>query len=153
MNRHFKWLRRRKKWDDAPAGSVFTLVGKDIVDLPAFICALGEAVNGPGGYFGDALSLFWLQDAMYGGFGVTRPFTIRICGIDVCRKSLNGQALAEWARRRIASLDFLDDEGREWLLEAERAGRAGTRTMLDEVLDVLRSHGVTIEEGDAPEHS
>jgi hypothetical protein len=29
--------------------------GEDFDDLPGFLCAMGEAVNGPGGYFGRAL--------------------------------------------------------------------------------------------------
>ncbi len=37
---------------DAPAGEVFTLDGRHIVDKDSFYCAIGEAVNGPGGYFG-----------------------------------------------------------------------------------------------------
>ncbi|MFE0701069.1 barstar family protein [Streptomyces sp. NPDC058872] len=56
---------------DAPAGQVFTLGGRHIVDRDAFYCAIGEVVNGPGGYFGwnpDAL-----DDCLRGGWGATAP--------------------------------------------------------------------------------
>ncbi|MDW3196915.1 MAG: barstar family protein [Cytophagales bacterium] len=39
-----------------------------------FHCALGEAVNGPGGYFGRGLD--GLSDCFCGGFGVIGKFTL-----------------------------------------------------------------------------
>jgi RNAse (barnase) inhibitor barstar len=59
---------------DAPAHSVFDLDGAHITDRPSFYCALGEAVNGPGGYFGADLDA--LADCLRGGFGATTPFTL-----------------------------------------------------------------------------
>ncbi|MET7988497.1 barstar family protein [Streptomyces sp. NPDC005281] len=59
---------------DAPAGQVFTLDGQHIVDKDSFYCAIGEAVNGPGGYFGWNLDA--LDDCLRGGFGATSPFTL-----------------------------------------------------------------------------
>jgi len=59
---------------DAPPDSVFDLDGVHIDDRPSFYCALGEAVNGPGGYFGANLDA--LADCLRGGFGATVPFTI-----------------------------------------------------------------------------
>jgi gamma-glutamyl:cysteine ligase YbdK (ATP-grasp superfamily) len=76
---------------------------------------------------------------------VTLPFVLQLKHAGACRRSLDGRALAEWARRRIAAGDFLDEEGKQWLLDAEREGREGSRCLLDEVLEVLRRHGVTIE--------
>ncbi|MEU0942740.1 hypothetical protein ABZ379_08055 [Streptomyces canus] len=40
---------------DRPPGTTYHLDGRHITDLPGFFCALGEAVNGPGGYFGQGL--------------------------------------------------------------------------------------------------
>ncbi|MFD3554377.1 barstar family protein [Streptomyces goshikiensis] len=59
---------------DAPAGHVFTLDGRQIVDMDSFYCAIGEAVNGPGGYFGWNLDA--LDDCLSGGWGATPPFTL-----------------------------------------------------------------------------
>ncbi|MER5965391.1 barstar family protein [Streptomyces sp. NPDC002057] len=64
------WSRdyRRRGKPDAPAGQVFT------VDEHTFYCAIGEAVNGPGGYFGWNLDA--LDDCLIGGWGASRPFTV-----------------------------------------------------------------------------
>ncbi|MFF0205949.1 barstar family protein [Streptomyces sp. NPDC005017] len=70
------WSReyRRQGKVDAPAGQVFTLDGRHIVDRDSFYCAVGEAVNGPGGYFGWNLDA--LNDCLRGGWGATTPFTL-----------------------------------------------------------------------------
>lgn len=70
------WSRqyRRRGRSDAPAGRVFTLDGRHIVDQDSFYCAIGEAVNGPGGYFGWNLDA--LDDCLRGGWGATTPFTL-----------------------------------------------------------------------------
>lgn len=143
-NRHFKWLERRQGWPDAPPGTEFVMDGAVITDLSAFMCALGEAINGPGGYFGGT-NLNSLEDCLYGSFGVTLPFTLRINNIEVCRANLDGKALAEWASHELASGGFVDDDGKDWLTGAVRNGRLQMQSLLDVVLDVLRAHGVTIE--------
>ena len=59
---------------DEPAGTTYHLDGLNVTDLAGFYCAIGEAVNGPGGYFGwnaDAL-----HDCLRGGWGATRPFQL-----------------------------------------------------------------------------
>ncbi|MGK5643322.1 barstar family protein, partial [Streptomyces sp. URMC 126] len=43
---------------DRPPDTVYCLDGRHITDVDGFYCALGEAVNGPGGYFG------WNPDAL-----------------------------------------------------------------------------------------
>lgn len=59
---------------DKPAGTTYSLDGLNVTDLAGFYCAIGEAVNGPGGYFGwnaDAL-----HDCLTGGWGAVRPFQL-----------------------------------------------------------------------------
>jgi RNAse (barnase) inhibitor barstar len=59
---------------DRPPGMTYHLDGRDVTDIEGFYCAIGEAVNGPGGYFGwnaDAL-----HDCVTGGWGATRPFRL-----------------------------------------------------------------------------
>jgi RNAse (barnase) inhibitor barstar len=70
------WSReyQRRGKPDAPAGQVFTLDGRHIVDRDSFYCAIGEAINGPGGYFGWNLDA--LDDCLRGGWGATAPFTL-----------------------------------------------------------------------------
>lgn len=69
-----------------PAGLVYNLDGRHVTDEPGLHLALGEAVNGPGGYFGcnaDALA-----DCLRGGFGVTTPCTLVWRDSAVARRAL-----------------------------------------------------------------
>ncbi len=62
-------------------GQAGVLDGRDLVDVDAVYCALGEAVNGPGGYYGWNLDA--VADCLRGGWGATPPFTLRWQGSDV----------------------------------------------------------------------
>ncbi|MFH9984221.1 barstar family protein [Streptomyces luteogriseus] len=57
-----------------PAGSAYELDGRHITDEPSLFLALGEAVNGPGGYFGGCVDA--LDDCLRGTFGYTAPATL-----------------------------------------------------------------------------
>ncbi|GAA3886751.1 barstar family protein [Streptomyces sedi] len=59
----------------ARAGGAYALDGRHLVDRAALYCALGEALNGPGGYYGANLDA--LHDCLTGGFGPRPPFTLR----------------------------------------------------------------------------
>lgn len=60
---------------DSPVDSIFNIDGTHIEDGTSFFCAIGEAINGPGGYFGSGLDS--LDDCLCGGFGATVPFTLK----------------------------------------------------------------------------
>ncbi|MFE1594943.1 barstar family protein [Nocardia sp. NPDC058705] len=60
---------------DRQAGVCYTLDAAHIDDEVSFFCALGEAINGPGGYFGAGLD--GMADCLCGDFGATVPFSIR----------------------------------------------------------------------------
>ncbi|MDY0812710.1 barstar family protein [Kitasatospora purpeofusca] len=64
----------RRTHRDRPAGHAYELDGRNITDQPGLYLALGEAVNGPGGYFGGCLD--GLVDCLRGTFGCTTPATI-----------------------------------------------------------------------------
>src|SRR5262245_12196182 len=49
---------------------VYVIDGEKIHDLNDLYRALGEAINGPGGYFGSNLDA--LDDCLYGGFGTPK---------------------------------------------------------------------------------
>ncbi|MEV5886741.1 barstar family protein [Streptomyces sp. NPDC052020] len=53
---------------------MFPLDGRHIADRDTFHCAIGEALNGPGGHFGWYLDA--LDDCLGGGRGATPPFTL-----------------------------------------------------------------------------
>jgi hypothetical protein len=71
--------------DGAPGGT-YHLDGRHITDEPGFFCALGEAVNGPGGYFGWGFSA--LVDCLHGHWGAARPFTLVWHDVHVARTCL-----------------------------------------------------------------
>ncbi|MGI5338435.1 barstar family protein [Streptomyces sp. CA-181903] len=76
-----------RKWHTAPPpGRRYHLDGRFVTDKPGLYLALGEAVNGPGGYFGGCLDA--LDDCLGGGFGVTAPFTLVWEHSDVARRAL-----------------------------------------------------------------
>jgi hypothetical protein len=56
---------------DRPAGTVHRLDGRHVTDLNGFFCALGEAVNGPGGYFG--WNWYAVEDCLRGAWGAAAP--------------------------------------------------------------------------------
>ncbi|MFH8468838.1 barstar family protein [Streptomyces sp. NPDC017991] len=56
------------------------------MDEPGFFCALGEAVNAPGGYFGRNLDA--LDDCLRGRWGTRRPFTLIWHDAEVARTGL-----------------------------------------------------------------
>lgn len=65
---------RRTGAPDQPAGRTYHLDGRHVTDVEGFYCAIGEAINGPGGYFGwngDAL-----HDCLRGGYGAEPPFRL-----------------------------------------------------------------------------
>ncbi|MGW0883052.1 barstar family protein [Streptomyces sp. NPDC002671] len=64
----------RLKHQGRPAGHVYGLDGRHITDEPGLFLALGEAVNGPGGYLGGCVDA--LVDCLRGNFGYTAPATL-----------------------------------------------------------------------------
>ncbi|MEU1727479.1 barstar family protein [Nonomuraea sp. NPDC005692] len=70
---------------DRPAGRVYCLDGAHVTDMTSFYLAVGEAVNGPGGYFGWNLDA--LNDCLCGGFGATAPFTLVWSDSQVARRA------------------------------------------------------------------
>ncbi|GAT71321.1 barstar domain containing protein [Planomonospora sphaerica] len=77
---------RRSGRPDRPAGSTFYLDGRFVTDIEGFYCALGEAINGLGGYFGWNLSA--LDDCLRGRWGALPPFRLIWHHAEVARRRL-----------------------------------------------------------------
>ncbi|MFF3013221.1 hypothetical protein [Streptomyces sp. NPDC057939] len=56
------------------SGAAYELDGRHVTDVPGLYLALGEAVNGPGGYLGNCTGA--VADCLRGGFGHTGPSTL-----------------------------------------------------------------------------
>ncbi|MFJ8769534.1 barstar family protein [Streptomyces clavifer] len=68
-------------------GGTHHLEGRCITDRPGFYCALGEALIGPGRWFGRGLDD--LHDCLGGQRGVIGPFTLIWHDADIARHALN----------------------------------------------------------------
>ncbi|MEU9715123.1 barstar family protein [Streptomyces sp. NPDC047976] len=99
---------------DRPAGATYHLDGRHVTDTEGFLCALGEAVNGPGGYFGRCFD--GVADALCGGFGAGGPFTLVWHDHEVARRCLGVQPLIHGSAAFPALLAFLRGEGVEVVL-------------------------------------
>ncbi|QKW08698.1 barstar family protein [Streptomyces sp. NA04227] len=119
--------RHRESPEDAPPGQVYVLDGTQVVDEDSFYCALGEAVNGPGGYFGWNLSA--LDDCLRGRWGAAPPFTLRWLNSGVAKSRL---------RERIdGRIDARDDA-------RDSQGKAPS-TLFDVLLEIFGEHGIEVE--------
>ncbi|MFC9896347.1 barstar family protein [Nocardia sp. NPDC127579] len=65
---------------DDPPGATYVVDMSGVNDEDSFYCALGEAVNGPGGYFGWNLDA--VVDCLRGNWGATAPFTLELRDAD-----------------------------------------------------------------------
>lgn len=66
---------------------VIMVDGANVEDPISFFCAIGEAVNGPGGYFGANLDSF--EDCMHGGFGISGSATFILRNFRAAIESLS----------------------------------------------------------------
>lgn len=99
-------LAHRAGRPDRPPGVTYHLDGRFVTDVEGFYAALGEAINGPGGYFGWHLDA--VDDCCGGGFGATTPFRIVWHDAAVARTHLT----AGYDHRRLrpaVTLDYLLD--------------------------------------------
>ena len=92
------WCRRPVRDNKDYQGRTVHLDGTWITDVSGFYLSLGEAINGPSGYFGGDLDA--LSDCLCGGFGVLPPLTIRLSYFNDVRNVLDGRA---WCRFRAES--------------------------------------------------
>ncbi|MFG1681478.1 barstar family protein [Nonomuraea sp. NPDC049269] len=108
---------------DKPAGMTYHLDGRFITDIDAFYCAIGEAINGPGGYFGGNLDA--LHDCLHGGWGAASPFRLVWHHSDVARRHL------------VPGYDRSSHDLRYWSPNAE----------LDDLLEIFSEHDIEVEFG------
>lgn len=77
----------RLRHQDPPPGRAYELDGRHVTDVPGLYLALGEAVNGPGGYFGGCLDA--LVDCLRGNFGCTTPAALLWRDAAIAREHLS----------------------------------------------------------------
>jgi len=123
---------------------VIALDVRDVTDQEGFFCALGDAIQGPGGYFGWDSASF--EDCLVGGFGITPPWTLRLGDEEALARVLDARELARWCALALERRRYLDEEGHEWLLRRREEGLRGEGTLWGELREILAHRGVTIED-------
>ncbi|MCT9083093.1 barstar family protein [Streptomyces fulvoviolaceus] len=97
---------------DQPSGTTYDLDGRHITDGPGFFCAMGEAVNGPGGYFGWGFDA--LNDCLRGRWGAAPPLTLVWHDADVARTCLGANPHTDHSSPLFEELlAFLTEKGVE----------------------------------------
>ncbi|MGW4807492.1 barstar family protein [Kitasatospora sp. NPDC004272] len=71
------------------SGGEYHLAGAGLRDGPGLHCAIGEALLGPGGYYGREWN--GLRDCLGGGFGLVPPFTLHWHGFAATERELAGE--------------------------------------------------------------
>ncbi|MEU0150180.1 barstar family protein [Streptomyces sp. NPDC006288] len=113
----------------------YVIDGSGITGLDSFWDAVGEAVNGPGGYFGRNLDAF--ADCLGGGFGTPGDGSFVIEWRDHAQ-SADALGHAETARRLERLLPRVHPTGRAGLereLAEARAGRGPT--LFDQLVEII----------------
>ena len=85
---HLALAHRRPDLPERPAGETYHLDGRHITDEEGFLCALGEAVNGPGGYLGRDLDGM-IDCLLHSDWNVPTPFRLVWNDSVVARRSLD----------------------------------------------------------------
>jgi hypothetical protein len=120
-------------------GRLVVLEGAILDDLLGFYCAIGEAINGPGGYFGRSMQGF--DDCLFGGFGLEYPYTIVWKESDRSKRALGSQALLRFLAEecgRVSNVDW-SDEGYAWFQKTTAAALHGRRSLFDEIVEAVQS--------------
>ena len=164
------WCRYHYSKHEDSSDRTLHMDGRWINDVPSFHLSLGEAVNGPNGYFGGCLNA--LSDCLCGGFGVVPPLTIRLSHFNEVREALDGRAWchfeAEYFQRAVRDGESTEQmidwgllgDGSEadiarWtaIYEAALTGEPfdcnGFRSCFDALLEVFHKGGTVLisEEG------
>ena len=115
--------------------------GAQVTSLERFWDVIGEAVNGPGGYFGRNLDA--LADCLGGGFGTPDEFTFEWRDHELSRRHLG---YPETVRQLELRLARAHPDNRPAVLADLAAARAGRGpTVFDWLLDVFRDHPGALE--------
>jgi len=81
--------------------------------------------------------------AVYGGFGATVPFELKIKNSKKCSESLNCRALIDWLRPQFED-EFTKEEGLNWLLSMKEKAENDSATLFGIIVDVLERRGVQV---------
>lgn len=104
-----RWGRRTSRETEDISDRTVHIDGRWIDDVPGFYLSLGEAINGPNGYFGGDLDA--LDDCLCGRFGVRTPLTVRLSQYEAVRGALDQRAACRFRAESFLAI-VLSGDGR-----------------------------------------
>lgn len=121
----------------------YTIDGDKTRTLEDFYEAVGEAVNGPGGYFGSNLDA--LGDCLTGGFGTPEDedFAFTWLNAEAARRHLSYSETARQLRMRLATCHPSNREKVAAELADAEQGRG--QTVFDWLVEVFAERGRPLE--------
>jgi RNAse (barnase) inhibitor barstar len=122
---------------------VYTLDGARIFSTQDFYDSAGEAVGGPGTYFGANLDAF--SDCLSGGWGTPedRPFYFVLSNSSLVRERLGSEATLEWLTDKVVNGN--PNNMVYVLLEIDEVERGTGRTLFDILLEIFEERDVRLE--------
>ncbi|MFD4772052.1 barstar family protein [Streptomyces niveus] len=113
----------------------YVIPGAEVTGLERFWEVIGEAVNGPDGYFGRNLDAF--ADCLAGGYGTPddRDFVIEWREAGLSRRALGHEETARQLRLRLARVPEVNRARVEGELAEAEAGRG--RTVFDWLTEII----------------
>ncbi|MEW1796796.1 MULTISPECIES: barstar family protein [Streptomyces] len=113
----------------------YVIPGAEVTGLERFWEVIGEAVNGPDGYFGRNLDAF--ADCLSGGYGTPddRDFVIEWHEAALSRRALGHEETARQLRLRLARVPEVNRARVEGELAEAEAGRG--RTVFDWLTEII----------------
>ncbi|WP_439651333.1 barstar family protein [Microbulbifer guangxiensis] len=112
-------------------GRIVEIPGELIRSALDFYCSIGEAVNGPGGYFGSEFHSF--DDCLFGGFGLEAPYEIVWRNSEISKRHLGSDVLFCWANEK------MEPDNEEWAREVRECWAANNETFFNLLLDAMTS--------------
>lgn len=95
------------KQPDQAVHKMYEMDASYVTDYVSFFIALGEAINGPCGYFG--MNIGALNDCLCGGFGAQTPFTLKIRHAKIAQQHLTAENMRRHAISQANHYSTLDE--------------------------------------------
>lgn len=132
---HFSYKRSYYDPYDNISGETYYLDGSNITNYQSFFCALGEAMNGAGGYYGtDELNIL---DCLTGGFRACAPFKLIWKNSKVASNSLSK---AEWENKIKR-----DEENLSKAFANDYCHSEPEQSFFDAIMEIFVEHGIIVE--------
>lgn len=122
---------------------VYEIDGRKVHSLEDFTSLAGEAVGGPGTYFGSS-NLDAFADCLSGGFGTPDDgdFAFRLRYAEAARAALGHESTLAWLRWNLPAV--LATNLQSWEKRMIDAAAAVGETLFDEVVAIFRERGVPL---------